>query len=132
MNINWVGTISEEIEDNPGMSFSKQRLENQPDLFAHRSALYFTPTENIPTEYVGSGALNITLPIPTPDYTDYRELNSYRSPKLWVDLIQRQANNPHLVHFKLFAQQRKQLGPNLRMLNRGKRFFAKGRSIAEL
>ena len=72
------------------MSFSKERLEKQPNLFAHRSALYFTPTNNLPRENVGSGSLDITLPIPTPDYTDYWELNSYKSPKMWVDLIQRQ------------------------------------------
>ncbi len=90
MNVNWVGSISEEIEEQPGKSFSKERLRNQSSLFAHRAALYFTSTENIPSEYVGTRALNIDIPIPTPDYTDLWELNSYKSPKLWVDLIQRQ------------------------------------------
>lgn len=104
MYVNWVGTISEEIEDNPGMSFSKDRLENQSELFAHRSALYFTSTDKIPSKYVGRGAINITLPIPTPGFTDYWELSSYKSPKLWVDLIQRQTQkirwapmNPALI-----------------------------------
>jgi hypothetical protein len=90
MNSNWVGTISEEIEEHAGISFSKERLINQPDLFIHRSALFYTPTENIPPENIGTGVLDIKLPIPTPDYSDFWELGSYKSPKLWVDLIQRQ------------------------------------------
>lgn len=92
MNVNWVGSISEELEEQPGKCFSKKRLINQPYLFSHRSALYYTPNANIPPMYIGSGALDVSLPITTPDYTDFWELNSYGSPKLWVDLIQRQTN----------------------------------------
>jgi hypothetical protein len=30
------------------------------------------------------------LPVPPPDWTDFSEIPAYRSPRLWVDLIQRQ------------------------------------------
>lgn len=90
MDANWVGTISEEIENNPGEIFSKERLLNQSNLFIHRSALFYTPTESIPPDNIGSGQIDIIIPIPTPDYTDFIELSTYKSPKLWVDLIQRQ------------------------------------------
>ena len=43
-----------------------------------------------PPEHVGSGPLDITLPVASPDYTDLMEIRAYGSPRLWVDLIQRQ------------------------------------------
>lgn len=72
------------------MSFTRARLHKQEHLFAHRCALFYTPTQNIPVEYVGSGPLDIMLPLAPPDYTDSSEVRAYRSPRLWVDLIQRQ------------------------------------------
>jgi len=62
----------------------------QPDLFAHRTALFYTPTENLPEEFVGSGTLDVTLSVPTLDYLEYQELHGYSSPRLWVDQGQRQ------------------------------------------
>ena len=50
----------------------------------------YTPTENIPNKHIGSGPLDITLPVAFPDYTDFFEIPAYRSPRFWVDLIQRQ------------------------------------------
>ena len=91
-SISWCGTISEELDDNGPVAFSRQRLDRQEHLFAHRSALFFTPTENIPPEYVGSGPLDFTLPVAPPDYTDLFEIRAYRIPRLWVDLIQRQTH----------------------------------------
>jgi hypothetical protein len=86
----WVGSISDELEANGPVSFTPRRLEKQKHLFAHRSALFYTPTENVPVEYIGSGPLDIMLPVAPPDYTDFFEIPAYRSPRFWVDLIQRQ------------------------------------------
>lgn len=89
-SISWVGTISEELAEKGPVSFTPRRLEKQEHLFAHRSALFYTPTENIPVDYIGSGPLDIMLPVAPPDYTDICEIPAYRSPRFWVDLIQRQ------------------------------------------
>ena len=91
-SISWVGTISEELVDTGPVAFSRQRLDRQEHLFAHRSALFYTPTEHIPPEYVGSGPLDITLPVAPPDYTDFFDNRAYRIPRFWVDLILRQTH----------------------------------------
>ena len=83
-----MGTISDDMEMNGPMPFTRARLKRQEHLFAHRSALFYTPTEHVPQGYVGSGNLDVTLPIVTPDYTD--ENRAFWSPRLWVDLLQRQ------------------------------------------
>jgi hypothetical protein len=87
-SISWVGTISEELAEKGPVSFMPRRLEKQEHLFAHRSALFYTPTENIPVDYIGSGPLDIVLPVAPP--SDICEIPAYRSPRFWVDLIQRQ------------------------------------------
>jgi hypothetical protein len=89
-NISWLGTISEELANKGPVSFTLRSLQKQEHLFAHRCALFYTPTENIPIDYIGSGPLDITLPIASPDYTDFFEIPTYRSPRFWVDLLQRQ------------------------------------------
>jgi hypothetical protein len=87
----WLGTISEELEENGPLEFSRGRLDQQTDLFAHRAALFYnTATANIPSEYVGFGSIDITLPVASPDYIDFFEVTAYRSPRFWVDLIQRE------------------------------------------
>jgi|SRR5271165_2193649 len=89
-SISWCGTISDELTDKGPVSFTLRRLQKQEHLFAHRSALFYTPTENIPLDYIGSGPLDIVLPVAPPDWTDSFEIPAYRSPRFWVDLIQRQ------------------------------------------
>ena len=89
-SISWVGSISDELGENGPIAFSSRRLQDQEHLFAHRSALFYTPTQNIPLEFIGAGPLDIILPVPPPDYTEYFELRAYRIPRFWVDLIQRQ------------------------------------------
>jgi hypothetical protein len=89
-SISWIGTISEELDDKGPVTFTRQRLKKQEHLFAHRSALFCTPTKNIPVDCIGSGPLDIMLSVTTPDYTDFYEIPAYRSPRFWVDLIQRQ------------------------------------------
>jgi hypothetical protein len=89
-SISWVSTISDELEEKGPVSFTPRRLEKQEHLFAHRSALFYTPTENIPFDYIGSGLLDIILPVAPPDWIAFFEIPAYRSPRFWVDLIQRQ------------------------------------------
>ncbi len=69
-------------------AFSRQELKLVSDLFHHRAALFFTPTENIPGFFIGSGILDITLLLPIPNWTTRTNNWAYRIPRLWVDLIQ--------------------------------------------
>lgn len=85
----WLGSISEVITYEGPTVFTGQRLREQPDLFAHRAALFYTPTDQIPTEYRGHGALHAVLPLASPDWTECEEIRAYMAPRLWVDLIQR-------------------------------------------
>ena len=89
-SVGWVGTLSERVLEDKPVAFSPSDVHAQPDLFAHRAALFYTPTVSIPQEFVGSGPLDITLPIVTPDHTEAIELRFPTSPRFWVDLIQRQ------------------------------------------
>jgi hypothetical protein len=78
-SISCVGTIPEELEERGPVEFTRHRLAKQQHLFAHRCALFFTPTQNIPVEYVGSGPLDIMLPLASPDYTEFFAIRAYRS-----------------------------------------------------
>src|ERR1700722_6680632 len=89
-SISWVGTISEELENKGPVAFTRHRLKKQEHLFAHRSALFYTPTKNIPVDCIGSGPLDIMLSVATPDYTDFYEIPVCRRSLFLVDLIQRQ------------------------------------------
>ena len=82
-------TLSEIIEDNGPTSFKHKLLAKHPDLFMERSALFFTPTANLPSAFVGLGNLDVFLPVCSPDFYDCFFIRSYMSPRLWVDLIQR-------------------------------------------
>jgi len=59
--------------------FSRRKLTRTRDLFERRAALFYTPTENIPAEYIGSGPLDITLPLVAPSIFEYFEVSGYRS-----------------------------------------------------
>ena len=86
----WGENISDELLYGRPVSFSRNRLKNQKDLFSHRNALFYTPTRNIPAEFIGVGPFTVTLPIAAPGCIGFRENPGYFSPRLWVDLIQRQ------------------------------------------
>lgn len=102
-SVSWIGSISEELEVRGPVAFSLQRLRQQDHLFAHRSALFYTSTDNIPRSFVGAGPLDIKLPIPTPDYAEFFELKAYSFPRFWVDLIQRQT---HKIRWRPIARAR--------------------------
>jgi hypothetical protein len=85
--ISWCDSISDELISSGPMVFTHDRLVRQQHLFAHRAALVYTPTENIPEAGIGIGSLDVTLPIVTPDFdVDGR---AYVKPGFWVDLLQR-------------------------------------------
>ena len=69
--------------------YSSTTLSDDPDLFRNRTALFYTPTENVPASFVGQGKLEINLPIASPTLFEWNEILAYRIPRLWVDLIQR-------------------------------------------
>ena len=82
-------TLSETIQEKGPSSFSRKTLSEHPNLFAERSALFFTPTHRLPSQSVGVGDLDVFLPVCTPDWYDCFFIRSYMSPRLWVDLLQR-------------------------------------------
>ncbi len=82
-------SLSDEIYYGPPRSFTRKRLAREPDLFKHRAALFYTPTEEIPKKFIGSSSLDIILPLPSSTLVEYQEIIGYRSPRLWVDLLQR-------------------------------------------
>ena len=81
--------LSERIHDHGPTAFPAQLLATHSALFAERSALSFTPTENLPKHVVGTGRLDVFLPVCTPDFYECFFIRSYMSPRLWVDLLQR-------------------------------------------
>ncbi len=82
-------TLSETIEEDGPTAFTRKALSEHPNLFAERSALVFTPTDRLPSQFVGTGDLDVFLPICTPDWHDCFFIRSYMSPRLWLDLLQR-------------------------------------------
>ena len=82
-------TVSQTIEEEGPTVFDLSTLEMVPDLFRERAALFYTPTENLPPQFVGSGILRVTLPIVSPNMFEFYELRGYTTPRLWVDLLQR-------------------------------------------
>jgi len=81
--------LTEIIEYNGPKAFSMDRIKAEKNLFSQRCALFYTPTKCIPSKWIGQGPLDVTLPIPTPSYYEFFELRAYRTPRLWVDLLQR-------------------------------------------
>lgn len=60
-----------------------------PNLFQQRAALFYTPSQNIPDGLIGQGTLDIKLPLSVPTIQESSEIIAYRTPRLWVDLMQR-------------------------------------------
>ncbi len=69
--------------------FSMKRLSKEQDLFISRAALFYTPTSRLPLNLIGSGTLDVTLPISSPTLYDCYENMAFRIPRLWVELLQR-------------------------------------------
>ena len=69
--------------------FSAARIAAEEDLFAVRAALVYTPTSRIPPCWIGSGPLDIWLPLAIPTIQEFLDCRSRQSVRLWVDLLQR-------------------------------------------
>jgi hypothetical protein len=83
-------SLIESIEENgPPRLFSAAEVQASPNLFRERGALFYTPTRNLPSAWVGSGDLDVTLPIASPTFFEYLEIRWYQTSRLWVDLLQR-------------------------------------------
>lgn len=80
--------LSYHIYNNGPTEFQTKDILKQKELFYHRAALYYTHSKNLPSEWIGTGLLDVKLTIPTPDYLESREIRSYAIPRFWVDLIQ--------------------------------------------
>jgi hypothetical protein len=82
--------LIEAIEDNgPPRLFTADEVQESPDLFHERAALFYTPTVNIPLAWVGKGILDVTIPIVPPTFFEFMEIRWYQTPRFWVDLLQR-------------------------------------------
>ena len=81
------GLLVHIIENHGPTKFSLEDTQNSADLYLERAALFYTPTENILEKYIGTGNLDIYLPIVTPTYFESLEFHKY--PRIWVDLLQR-------------------------------------------
>ena len=81
--------LSKNLFDQSPRIYKLNELEYHPDLFSERSALFFTPTSEIPKKYIGEGRLDVFLRASLPSWLEYFEIYSLRSPKIWVDLLQR-------------------------------------------
>lgn len=84
-----MASLASRIDDLGPHIFSPREVAAASDLFAERSALFFTPTKNLPPKWVGSGNLDIKLPVPVPSWLEYQQVPGYRSPRFWVDHLQR-------------------------------------------
>lgn len=69
--------------------FTAARLAAEEDIYAVRAALAYTPTSRIPVEWVGSGRLDVWLPLAIPTLQEFLDCRSRQSVRLWVDLLQR-------------------------------------------
>jgi len=69
--------------------FTQRRLSREANLFAVRAALVYTPTSRIPARWIGSGRLDVRLPLAIPTLQEFLDCRSRQSVRLWVDLLQR-------------------------------------------
>jgi hypothetical protein len=69
--------------------FTQRRLALEEDLFAVRAALIYTPTSHIPPRWIGSGRLDVWLPLAIPTLQEFLDCRSRQSARLWIDLLQR-------------------------------------------
>ena len=81
--------LSRQFFEKGPQAFEASELEDHPELFSERAALFFTPTREIPKQFVGEGRLNVILQASLPSMIEYFEIHGLRSPRFWVDLLQR-------------------------------------------
>ena len=69
--------------------YTPSDLAGNDDLFRARTGLFFTPTANIPAEWVGEGRMDVVLPLASPTAYEWVSNPAFRVPRLWVDLLQK-------------------------------------------
>ena len=74
-------TLLDELYYEGPKVYASAELATEADLFRNRTALFYTPTEEIPPEWVGEGKLDITLPLPPQRYSSGLKflLTAYRA-----------------------------------------------------
>jgi hypothetical protein len=89
--------------------FTAARIAAEKDLFAVRAALVYTSTSRLPAEWIGSGPLDVWLPLAIPPLQEFLDSRSRQSVRLWGDLLQRATGKlcwlPHIpahVHIVRF------------------------------
>ena len=70
-------------------TYTLEELSSYSHIFRDRTSLFFTPTKNIPPQWVGEGRLDVVLPLASPTAYEYGTNPAFRVPRLWVDLLQR-------------------------------------------
>lgn len=80
--------LQESFDEGPRI-YTQEELISIHDLFRERTGLFFTPTANIPSEWVGEGRLDVVLPLASPTLYEWDTNPAFRVPRLWVDLLQR-------------------------------------------
>ena len=70
-------------------TYTSEELSGYSDIFRDRTSLFFTPTGNIPPQWVGEGRLDVVLPLASPTAYEYGTNPAFRVPRLWVDLLQK-------------------------------------------
>jgi hypothetical protein len=73
----------------PPVSFSARQVRASPDLFRERAELFYTPTDNLPRQWIGEAQFDVTLPVVCPTFVECLEIRWYQTPRFWVDLLQR-------------------------------------------
>ncbi len=84
-----MGDLLDELYYNGPRRFRPTRIALEEDLFAVRAALAYTPTSSIPEAWIGSGLLDVWLPLAVPTLQEFVDCRSRQSVRLWVDLLQR-------------------------------------------
>jgi hypothetical protein len=85
--------LLDELLDMPkSRLFSKKRIAQEEHLFANRAALFYTPSDRLPSNFIGSGSLDVTVPLAIPTFMEVLDNRFGHSPRLWVDLLQRATN----------------------------------------
>ncbi len=81
--------LLDEVYYNGPRRFTAARIAAEKELFGVRAALVYTPTCRIPAGWIGSGCVDVWLPLAIPTIQEFLDCRSRHSPRLWLDLLQR-------------------------------------------
>jgi hypothetical protein len=84
--------LTELFERSKPGPFTKKRISEEPNLFAERAALFYTPSNRLPSDQLGDGSIEVLLPVAIPTIQEVFDNRYGHSPRFWVDLLQRATN----------------------------------------